>query len=61
MKTAEFVRTILASGITKYRLAKSLGLAPVSVNQYLRGTRMSRATANKVLEVYNISITDVFE
>ncbi|AFV51110.1 DNA binding protein [Vibrio phage VPMS1] len=60
MKTIEAVQHVLETqGITKYRLAMSLGLAPVSINQYLRGTCMSQATADKFKQVYGITVTDV--
>lgn len=62
MTTKEFVKWALKERqLTKYRLAVSLDLAPVSINQYLRGTRMSTSTTKKVLQVYGVTVTDSFE
>ena len=47
-------------GLSKYAFAKSLGAYPVSVNQWLRGTRMSEAFADKFEESYGIKINDTF-
>lgn len=47
--------------LTKYGLGKSLGMSATSVEQWLKGTRMSRKTADKFNELYDIEINDVYE
>ena len=61
LTTKEAVQVLLDSGMSKYRLAKNLGLAPTSINQYLKGTKMSEATAKVVKAEYNITVTDCFK
>lgn len=62
MQTKEAVEFILASkGLTKYALAKSLRVAPVSVNQWLRGTRMSTAVAERFKTLYIINIENTYD
>lgn len=59
MKTADAVATVLGERMfSKYRLAQSLGAAAASVNQWLAGTRMSKAYADKFKEQYSIEVTD---
>lgn len=61
MTTKEFVQWALETkGLTKYRLAMTLKLAPTSINQYLRGTRMSTVTADVVKSVYGVTIVDSY-
>lgn len=62
MKTAKAVQAALSNtGLSKYALAKALGMASsVSVNQWLRGTRMSVDTATKFEHLYGIVIDDSF-
>ena len=61
MTTKEFVEWALKEHkLTQYRLGKYLKLSPVSIAQYLRGTRMSNRTAAIVLAKYNVTITDAF-
>lgn len=54
------VTILLGRGLTKYRIATRLGMAPVSVNQWLKGVRMSQATALLVKQEFGIEITDAF-
>lgn len=62
MQTKEAVEFVLnAKGLTKYALAKSLGVAPVSVNQWLRGTRMSASKAMLFKELYFIEIENTYD
>lgn len=63
MKTKDAVALVLKrEGLSKYRLAKNLDMAGVaSVNQWLRGTRMSAVSAGKFEALYNITISDVHE
>lgn len=62
MQTKEAVEFVLnAKGLTKYALAKSLKAAPVSVNQWLRGTRMSAPKALLFKKLYLIEIEDIYD
>lgn len=62
MKTIDAVQHILdTTGMSKYALAKSIGLTPPSVDQYLKGVRMSQPTADKFFTVYNIKVTDAWQ
>lgn len=54
------VLILLGRGLTKYRIAKELGMSPVSVNQWLSKTVMSDKTAARVKELFDIEITDAF-
>lgn len=51
---------LVGRGLSKYRIAKSLGVAPVSINHWLANTKMSEANAEKMLKVFNIEVTDSF-
>ena len=51
---------LLGRGLTKYRIATRLGMAPVSVNQWLKGIKMSTRTAEKFKTTFGIEITDAF-
>lgn len=61
MLTKDAVQTVLSQGFTKYALAKQLGCNPVSINQWLRGTRMSAVYADKVELLFNITVTDTYD
>jgi len=62
MQTKEAVEFVLnAKGLTKYALAKSLKSAPVSVNQWLRGTRMSTSKAMLFKKLYFIEIENTYD
>lgn len=62
MQTKEAVEFVLkAKGLTKYALAKSLNAAPVSVNQWLRGTRMSVSKAKLFKQLYLIDIENTYD
>ena len=59
MNTKTAVRYILDSqNLTKYGLAMSLGAAPPSVDQWLRGTKMSKSYKDIVMELYKVEIVD---
>ena len=60
MKTTEAVTYVLSvTELTKYRMAKELGLvSATSINQWLRGTKMSEAFAVKFEELYGVKIDD---
>jgi predicted transcriptional regulator len=62
VNTADAVREVLRrENLSKYRLAKELRLATSSsINQYLRGTRMSESTAQRFFELYGIAVHDTF-
>lgn len=64
MNTREAVMVVLLrEGISKYRLAKNLGIQPIMVDNYLgpKSTRMSKPTADKFTSLYNIEISDVYQ
>lgn len=58
--TIEAVEYVLGlTDLTKYRMAKELGLASAtSINQWLRGTKMSEASAKKFEELYGVEVND---
>lgn len=59
MKTKQAINFILKhEGLTKYALAQRLGCAPVSIDQWLKRTRMSKAYAKLVLKHFGIIVTD---
>lgn len=60
MNTTAAVEYVLSlTGLTKYRMAKELGLASAtSINQWLRGTRMSEEFADKFEELYGVKVND---
>lgn len=62
MKTAEAVEEVLrTTRLSKYALAKSLGVvSSTSINQWLRGTRMSDTVAERFEHLYGIKINDSF-
>lgn len=60
MQTKEAVEYLIGKGLTKYRIAKTLGITPVSINQYLNGTKASEKTAKLFETHFGIIISDVF-
>ena len=46
--------------MTKYAVAKSLGVSVSSINQWLTRTRMSEKAAKRMAKVYGVKITDVY-
>lgn len=62
MLTKDAVATALAENqFTKYRLAKELDMASsVSVSNWLRGTRMSKAAADVFKVKFDIEVTDAY-
>lgn len=62
LSTKEAVERMLAAGYTKYRLAKALGVASsVSVNQWLKGTKMRKDTAHRFEQLTGIAINDYYD
>lgn len=62
LSTKEAVESALAAGYTKYRLAKVIGVASsASVNQWLRGTKMRKDTAERFKAVTGIEINDYYD
>lgn len=58
--TKEAIEFILYTyNMSKYKLAKDLNAFPSSINQWLKGTRMSKPYADLIFELYDITITDV--
>ena len=61
MKTKDAVERVMKTeALTAYGLGKALGMSPTSVSQWLVGTRMSTATAEKFTKLYGIEIDDTF-
>lgn len=46
--------------ISKYRLAQTLGIQPIMVDNYMNNTRMGKKTADKFETLYDIEISDVY-
>lgn len=63
MNTQRAVEVALAyKGISKYQMAKDLGLASsTSINQWLRGTKMSTKFADKFKKLYGITVDDAIQ
>lgn len=63
MLTSDAVKVVLArEGLSKYKLAQELGVvSSTSVNQWLRGTRMSASVAKRFKELYQIKISDSYD
>ena len=58
LTTKAAIEHVLSSGASKYSVAKLLALSPIMVNNYLKGTKMSHATASKMEALFGIKITD---
>ena len=59
MKTKQAVSHVLKhESLTKYALAQSLGCAPISIDQWLKRTRMSKAYATRFYQLYKIQVVD---
>jgi len=61
--TEEAVAYVIIQEIvrSKYALAVALGIRPIMINNYLKGTRMGWAIAERFKELYNIEITDIYD
>ena len=55
-KTQEVVKRLLDTGLTKYRIAKDLGVQQITVTNWERGTIMRISNMRKVKEVYGIDM-----
>ena len=59
MRTKDAVAKVLADrGITKYRMARDMDSFPVSVSQWLTGTKMSAPNRARFLALYGVEIDD---
>ena len=59
MRTKTAVAHVLKhKGLTKYALAQELGCAPVSIDQWLKRTRMSRAYAEIFYKKFKVQVND---
>ena len=59
MQTKAAVYHVLRrDGISKYRMSQDMGCAPISVNQWLSGTKMCAAYREKFKELYGVTIND---
>lgn len=64
MNTRDAVSEVLRRnpGLTKYRMAKDLDIASASsINTWLRGTRMSKAVAERFESLYGIKVDDSYD
>lgn len=60
LSTVAAVRELQARGLSRYKIAKTLGVSLVSPYQWAKGVRMSKDTAEKFKAVYGITVTDAF-
>lgn len=61
MNTKEAVIHVLQKeGISKYKLAKVIGVSPIMIDCYLFKTRMRNETAAKFFTAYGIEIADTY-
>ena len=59
MNTKEAVQKVLDdNNFSKYELAQRLTCAPVSIDQWLRGTKMSIGYRNIFLDKFGVEIND---
>ena len=58
MTTKEAIESMLVQDMTKYQLAKTMGCAPISINQWLRGTKMSDYYRHIFYKRFGIEIDD---
>lgn len=59
MTAADAVNKLIKQGYTKYRIGKSIGVSPTSIEQYLRGTKPTKAIAERFKAIHGIEITEV--
>jgi len=55
------LKVLKETGMSKYRLAKELGIQPIMINNYLKKTRMGKVTAERFELIFNIRIKDVYD
>lgn len=59
MTTREAIEFLVREGMSMYRIAKTLRVAPISVSNYRYGdNKMGLVTAARFEELFNIVITD---
>lgn len=60
MTPKEAISMILEQGISKYKIAKVMGMQPIMVDRFLQGkqTTIRREAADKLLAVWDIEIDD---
>ena len=62
MNTKEAVLAVLSRhSISKYRLAKTIGVQPIMIDRYLTGTRMGVKPCREFEREYLIEIDDVYD
>ena len=56
------IEEVLERGLTKYRMAKDLGVAPITIDKWLRQDikSMRAQAAEKFASLYNIKIDELF-
>lgn len=60
LSTAAAVKELQARGLSRYKIAKTLGVSMVSPYQWAKGVRMNKSTAERFKAMYGILITDAF-
>lgn len=60
LTTKGAIEHLINQGYSKYRIAKMLEVAPVSINHWLSGTKMSESIAKRMLVTFKINVTDFF-
>lgn len=62
LTTKKAVEYLMQQGHSKYRISKFLGVQPIMVLHYAKGTaRMSTVNANKMQQLFGIFITDAYQ
>ena len=62
LTTKEAIEHLVRQGNSKYRISKLLGVQPIMVHHYSRGSaRMSTVNANKMMQLFSIFITDTYK
>lgn len=62
LTTKKAIEHLMKQGHSKYRISKFLGVQPIMVLHYARGTaRMSTLTASKMTQLFGIFITDTYQ
>ena len=47
--------------LSKYRIAKELGVQPIMINKYLDGSRPRQGAADRMEDTYGIEVTNVYK
>ena len=58
MTSVEAIQNLVARGLSKYAIAKSLGAFPVSIDHWLSGVKMSEKYKLKMKKRWGINVDD---